>query len=224
MIAKLGGVITQASGTIGGLTISNKGGVPVCSVKSHRTNQNTVAQQETQALYLAALAAYTSLPGLTQLAWKMYVIKHPFNNKLGISRRYTAQQFYISQAIPRIASGLGAPGSPPTKPQQGIGYPGTIAFTTGGPYTFNFTSPGGDTSGYYLVSGARTMSTSHIGRLCPRQLTAIHSVYSCNVDVHADWIAKLGEAQQHEIVVLSIRYAGSNSIISAPVRWTLTVN
>jgi hypothetical protein len=223
MIAKLGGIITQASGTIGGLTISNKRGVPVCAMKCHRTNQNTPAQMEAQALYMQALAAYRSLPGLTQLAWKMYVIKHPFNNALGVSRRYTPQQFYLSQAIPRMRAGLGSPGSPPGKPQQSPGFPLAIGFVSGGAYTFSMQCPAGDPSGYYLVDAARCMSTTAIGRLCPRALTAIPATNSCDVDVHDNFVSLLGEAQPSEIVVLSIRYAGALSMISAPVRWQLTV-
>lgn len=224
MIARLGGIITNASGTLGALTVSNRRGVPVCSAKCIRTNQRTIPQQETQALYMHALAAYRELPALTQVAWKMYVLKHPFNNRLGVSRRYTPQQFFVSQALPRMRAGLGSPGSPPTKPQQSVGYPSTIAFAYGGPYTFNFIGPSGDPNGHYLVAAARTMSAARIGRVCFRQLQAQPCTGTCTANLYTTFTDCLGDAQASEIVVLSIRYAGANSIISAPVRWTLTVS
>jgi hypothetical protein len=222
MIARLGGVVTQASGTLGGMTFANKGGVLVVGARARRAKQNTPAQQDAQAMYVRAREAFRLLPALTQYAWKAYVIQHPRVNRLGVARRLNVTQFYLSQAIPRMRAGLGSPGSPPAKPQQSVGYPSTIAFASGGPYTFSFISPAGDPNGYYLVDAARTMSTTALGRLCPRALPAIQSKGSCSVDVHDAFVELLGEIEVGEIVVLSIRYAGGYSIISARVRYTLT--
>jgi len=223
MILRLGGIVTQASGSMGGITISNRRGVQVASARPRRCKQNTVPVQEAQQNYLTALAAYRGLPALTQLAWKMYCIKHPVNNRLGITRRYTPQQLYLSQAIPRLRAGLGTPGSPPGQPQQSIGVPSTMAFTSGGPYTFEFYAPTGAPTGFYLLSVARTTSTTRIGRLCFRALPAYTANVTVSVDIHDDTVARIGELQTNEIAVLSIRYAGTNAILSAPIRWQLTV-
>lgn len=95
-------LVTQASGSVGGITFgNNKGGLYVRS-RAIPTNPNSASQQSARAALTDTVNAWTSI--LTQAqrdAWITYAANTPVVDVFGDSKLITGQQHYIRSNSPR---------------------------------------------------------------------------------------------------------------------------
>jgi hypothetical protein len=100
-------LVTQGSGSVGGLTLShNKGGMYFRS-RALPTNPGTVYQTAVRAIMaqLTALWANT-LTSAQRAAWSDYALNTPIINKLGEAKPIPGLAMYVRCNVPRIQAGL----------------------------------------------------------------------------------------------------------------------
>jgi len=223
MICTFGAVISAASGTVGGVTFARVKGAPVIRTVQTGRNQSTPDQMAQRAAHAAAINAWNGLAAVYKLAWGMYAMRNPRQNRLGVWRRLTGFQFFLKEATIRIRHGIGSPGSPPNLGQQGIGQPTGLVFYAGGPYEISINSPTGDPHGYYLFAGHRPMSAVSYKKTYYHVLPACYIEHAATFDIQADWDAKMGAMEAGELFIVQVRYVGLNSLISAAATYRSTV-
>jgi len=223
VIVRLGGMITQASGSLGAIQFASGRATPVVKMRRRSSTQQTPDQLEHQAAHAAAAAAWTSLIDAHKFAWKLYAIKQVRNNRLGMSRQLTAFQLFVQQNTLRAQIGATLRTNPPKLGMSGIGVPAYIGFVAGGAYTIYMLSPTTDPHGWYVIYGHRPVSTTHTGRVFKHVVYSAAVEHSMNVDISAEWAAKMGPMDASEKYWIAIRYLGDNSLASAPLTLTGTV-
>ena len=100
-------LITQASGSIGGMTASRNKGGAYFRARALPTNPNTPEQQAVRG-YLGTLAnLWTNvLTPANRVLWDFYAFNVPVINAVGDSIQLTGQQMYIRANVPRLQAGL----------------------------------------------------------------------------------------------------------------------
>jgi hypothetical protein len=223
MIVKMGAVVSQASGSIGGITFSNRKGSPVCSLKGRQCDKKTDAQITHQAAHANTARAWQDLSGASRFQWNLYALKHTRLNRLGVQRKMTGYQFFMKENTLLAQIGGTLRQTPPLQGQCGAGYPAVTIFYTGGPYTLEMSPPATDTTGWYAIYGARPCKTVNTGRLFPRLVHAEYVSGYTAFDLYAPWLAVFGEMASSELYWLAMRYVGSNSLASALLSYTQVV-
>jgi hypothetical protein len=107
-------LMTQASGSLGGITASrNKSGMYFRS-RATPTNPNTPYQVAVRAIMAQLAAAWGSLSATNQGLWQEYAWNVPVLNPLGDQIELTGQQMFIRSNVPRIQAGLARVDAGPT--------------------------------------------------------------------------------------------------------------
>jgi hypothetical protein len=223
MIVKMGAVVSQASGSIGGLTFANRKGSPVCQLKGRQCDKKTDAQITHQAAHAATARAWQNLSGGARFQWHLYALKNTRLNRLGVQRKMTGYQFYMKENCLLRQIGGTPRTTPPLKGQCGAGYPAVTIFYAGGPYTLEMSPPATDTTGWYAIYGARPHKTVNTGRLFPRLVHAEYVSGYTVFDLFTPWTDIFGLMASSELYWLGIRYIGSNSLTSALLSYTQVV-
>jgi hypothetical protein len=223
MIVRYGTLIAQASGALGGIVLSNRRGQPTASLRPHRVARNTAPQVTQQAAAATAAHGYQNLSTASKIAWALYAAKTPRQSRLGVARKLSPFQCYVAQNTLRANIGAALRTTPPTKGMSGPGYPTSVAFSAGGPYTLELLSPSTDPTGYYVVYGHRPCSTLRIGRQFRRLVYSEHVNAAMSVDLEPYWTAIFGTMASGELYWLAVRYLGDNSLASALWQFTGTV-
>jgi len=108
-------LITQASGSVGGLTFSRNGGGMYCRARAVPTNPGSAFQTAVRG-YLAQLtAAWSTI--LTQVqrdAWANYAANTPIVDRLGESKPIPSLAQYVRSNVPRLQAGLSRVDDGPT--------------------------------------------------------------------------------------------------------------
>ena len=223
MIVRLGGMITQASGSLGAIQFASGRATPVVKMRRRSSTQHTPDQLDHQAAHATAAAAWNAITDAQKFAWKLYALKQVRNNRLGMSRQLTAFQLFVQQNTLRAQIGATLRTNPPRLGMSGIGIPAFIGFTSGGSYRIYMISPTTDPDGWYVIYGHRPVSTTHTGRVFKHVVYAAAVEDSMDVDISATWAAKMGPMTASERYWIAIRYLGDNSLASAPLSLTGTV-
>lgn len=99
-------LVTQVSGSIGGMVGShNKGGM-YFRARSIPTNPQTPAQVAARNALTSVVDAWTNLTEVQRSAWAIYAQNVPVTNKLGDSIQLSGQQHYVRTNTARIRAGL----------------------------------------------------------------------------------------------------------------------
>jgi len=108
-------LITQASGSIGGMTASRNKGGAYFRARALPTNPNTPEQQAVRG-FLGALANEWAniLTPAQRVLWDFYAYNVPVINKVGDSINLTGQQMFIRSNVPRLQAGLARVDGGPT--------------------------------------------------------------------------------------------------------------
>lgn len=104
-------LVTEASGSIGGLTASHNRGGQYLRARAIPVNSNTLQQQAVRQLLAARAAAWGSI--LTQAqrdGWEAYADLVPLPDSLGEPRKSTGLNHYIRCNVPRMQAAMA--GSP----------------------------------------------------------------------------------------------------------------
>lgn len=100
-------IITQGSGSIGGMTFSHNRGGPYIRARATPTNPNTVYQQAVRAaMSQLSVLWQTILTAPQRTAWAAYAENVPVKNALGDNIFLTALNHYIRSNVPRIQTAL----------------------------------------------------------------------------------------------------------------------
>lgn len=101
------GLMTQASGSLGGLTAShNKGGLYL-RARTVPTNPNTTFQQEIRGFMSTLTSLWgNTLTALQREAWATYAAAMEIVNPLGDDRTLTGLNHYVRSNVPRLQAGL----------------------------------------------------------------------------------------------------------------------
>lgn len=94
-------VLTQASGSVGGLTYAHNRGGMYTRARSIPTNPNTERQQWLRAAFGGRIQAWSMLTDEERAAWKVYAENTPFTDKLGDQIKLTGQQQFVRSNTPR---------------------------------------------------------------------------------------------------------------------------
>jgi hypothetical protein len=223
MIVRLGGMISQASGTLGALQFTSGRTAPTVKMRRVSSNQSTPDQLDHQAAHATAAAAWNALTDAHKFAWKLYALKQVRQNRLGVARQLTPFQLFMGQNTLRAQVGAPLRTGPPKYGMTGVGTPAFIGFTSGGSYRVYMIAPSTDTVGYYVIYGHRPVSTTHTGRVFKHVVYSGACTTSIDVDISATWDAKLGPMASTEKYWIAVRYLGDNSLASAPIALTGTV-
>lgn len=223
MIIRHGTLVAQASGSLGSTTFSNRAGVAICSQRPRRPNSQTPEQAAQRVAHTSAIQAWRDLTSAQRWAWNLYALRNPRLNRLNVSRRLTGFQFYMHEAVARLSAGLAAPGAPPRYGQLAIGSVSALYFDDTPLYYFEATTPTLDPHGAYLFAIHRPHSSKATKKPYWHSLPAYAVEDSAALDLSAAVIAKVGAFSPTELYMLSCRYAGNNSLVSAPATLTATV-
>lgn len=110
-------IVTQASGSIGGVTYSHNRGGMYRRARAIPTNPNSVGQQDVRMYLGAAAAAWSNtLTAAQRLAWENYANLTPITDALGDPLVLTGQQMYIRSAVMRQRAGAELFHDGPTTP------------------------------------------------------------------------------------------------------------
>jgi hypothetical protein len=100
-------LVTQVSGSIGGMTGSHNQGGMYMRARSIPTNPNTAQQQAVRnAMALLATAWQNSLTADQRAAWGVYAANVPLIDRLGEARTVTGIAMYCRSNVPLIQAGL----------------------------------------------------------------------------------------------------------------------
>ena len=99
-------IVTQASGSIGGVTASRNRGGMYFRARSVPTNPNTPQQQAVRNNFAALTAGWSLLTPAQRTAWSVYAANTPIINPLGDTIYLTGQQMYIRCNAARKQAGL----------------------------------------------------------------------------------------------------------------------
>lgn len=100
-------IITQASGSIGGITASHNRGGMYFRARSIPTNPGTSFQTAVRNIMTSLVTYWTeTLTAAQRTSWNVYAANVPRLDTLGESRLITGQQTFISYNTPRIQAGL----------------------------------------------------------------------------------------------------------------------
>lgn len=101
-------IITQGSGSLGGMTLSrNKGGMYL-RARAIPTNPSSDAQVVARNAMSEASTAWADiLSGAQRDAWEQYAFNTPVTNVLGDPLSLSGQQMYIRCNVPRIVGAVG---------------------------------------------------------------------------------------------------------------------
>lgn len=107
-------LITQASGSIGGLTASrNKGGMYFRS-RSIPTNPSSERQQIVRGLMTTLSSAWNALTEAQRDGWNLYGSETPVIDRLGDAIQLSGQQHFIRSNVPRLQNDLDLAEDAPT--------------------------------------------------------------------------------------------------------------
>lgn len=109
-------LLTQASGSVGGLTASHNRGGMYMRARSIPVNTNTSFQQ-TVRNFMSLLTArwVNTLTSLQREAWAVYAEQTPMTDALGESRTIPALAHYVRSNIARLQAGLAVVDPGPTQ-------------------------------------------------------------------------------------------------------------
>lgn len=108
-------ILTQASGSVGGLTFSRNAGGAYTRGRSVPTNPNTPAQQAVKAFLSNLSQQWTSLLTVAQrAAWEAYAQAVPVKDTLGEERPISGNAMFIRCNMPRLVAGLALVAAGPT--------------------------------------------------------------------------------------------------------------
>lgn len=108
-------LLTQASGSIGGLTASRNRGGMYMRARAIPVNTNTSFQQAVRN-FLAILTSrwVNTLTALQREAWAVYAEQTPMTDSLGESRTIPALAHYVRSNVARLQAGLSIVDAGPT--------------------------------------------------------------------------------------------------------------
>lgn len=109
------GLITEGSGSIGGLTISHNAGGMYLRARAIPVNQNSVYQQAVRG-HVNSLSNHwiNTLTEAQRTAWATYADNVPLPGPLGDPRVVSGLNHYIRSNVPRLQSGLARVDDGPT--------------------------------------------------------------------------------------------------------------
>lgn len=110
-----GSMVTEMSGSLGGITAARNRGGLYLRARSGSPNPNSPAQQDARTSFSALVTAWTSTLTETQReGWRDYAANVTVTNPLGDAHNLTGQQWYIGNNTPRIIAGLARVDDAPT--------------------------------------------------------------------------------------------------------------
>jgi hypothetical protein len=100
-------IITEASGSVGGLTASHNRGGLYLRARVIPVNPNTVQQQEIRSLVAMLTSRWQSiLTELQRASWDLYALNVPLPDRLGEPRNVGGIAMYVRSNVPRLQDGL----------------------------------------------------------------------------------------------------------------------
>lgn len=100
------GIITAASGSLGGLTASHNRGGQYLRARVIPTNPSSGPQVAIRAIFGSLATAWQTLTDDQRAAWTTYAINVPVINRLGDPINLTGQQMYIRNNTAAVQVGL----------------------------------------------------------------------------------------------------------------------
>ena len=99
-------LLTQASGSVGGLTFSHNQGGLYTRARSIPVNTNTPLQQTVRLLMGAAQSAWRELTAAVRSDWAAYATGTPVVNSLGDTIKLTGLMMFLRQFVSRGQAGV----------------------------------------------------------------------------------------------------------------------
>lgn len=100
-------LITQASGSVGGLTFSRNRGGMYCRGKAMPVNPNTAFQNAIRTIFQGLSTAWNGeLSAIERDAWDVYAENTVFTDRLGETIKLTGQSCFCQCNTPRIQAGM----------------------------------------------------------------------------------------------------------------------
>lgn len=106
--------ITNASGSIGGMTAAKNRGGLYLRARAAVTNPQTAGQTLIRTVFSAASTAWRTLTSGQQEGWTNYALNSPRTNFAGDPLILTGSQMYIALNTPRMQAGIDPVATPPT--------------------------------------------------------------------------------------------------------------
>lgn len=108
-------LVTQASGSIGGMTAAHSRGALYLRSRGGMTNPNSPAQQSVRTILANLQIAWqVNVTPAQRSAWETYGQNVPTTNRLGSVQFLTAHQWYIACNVTRMRGGLARIDAAPT--------------------------------------------------------------------------------------------------------------
>ena len=110
-----GSFVTEASGSLGGITAARNKGGQYLRARAVPVNPNSPSQQSARTSFASLVTIWTeSLTPTQRQSWDTYAQNVPVTNKLGDTKLLSGQNWYIGTNTPRIIAGLSSVASAPT--------------------------------------------------------------------------------------------------------------
>jgi hypothetical protein len=106
MLLKFGSIVTDASGSVAGLTIARNRGGAYARARTSPIQPNSTRQAAIRGIFAAAINSWTNLLSVGQRQmWEAYASAVPYTNAFGETRYYSGQQRYSQCYIAAVNAG-----------------------------------------------------------------------------------------------------------------------
>jgi len=161
-IARLGPIVTAASGTVGGIVIANTAAGAVLKTRPIQTPSNSEAALTARAAFRAAQNAWDVLGTEDRAAWRAFASRIADTNRLGSSRAPSAREVYVRNNTRNIFCGGAAIDTAPTELSPAFPKLLSASMTVGVSYTVVFSAT--SISHLIIIKAQRGMATTHSKR------------------------------------------------------------
>jgi hypothetical protein len=107
-------VLTQASGSVGGMTYTRCRGGMVIRARAMPVNKNSPLQQAVRSWLTVLATAWNVLTDAQRAAWETYAMAVQLQNSLGDPENVSGRNHFIRSNLPRLQAGLTVVSAGPT--------------------------------------------------------------------------------------------------------------
>lgn len=214
-IIKYGGVVAQATGRMGGMTLVQGKGAKVVRMRPHSTPAKRRGGTGYAHLISQVNTAWKSITASQRRDWEALALDAPRRNRLGEERNITGRQLFLSENLVRARAGVTLFTGVPRYRDTGIGALTALVFYEGGPYTIGYTPPiggGGYLAGYLVVRGDRACSKSGFRAKAIKYVGAYRFTAADTIDCEPEWTAAMGAMVSDEIYAIELQYLPDNGL------------
>lgn len=211
-------IVGSISGSVGGSNFVAGRGSPVVRQRGLKSRNTSAFAQAAQAKNALVRVLWRQLSANSRLAWNIGANNLSRTNRLGVQRRISGWQFYMSHAMFLEPDEIVALTEPPLFIKAPNYLPPAVVFVAGGPYEITLNVPTGGPLQFALIYGSRSMRPS-VPKFFKNFKFIVRFAQTPNpVNVFDEWVLRFGELISGEFFAVDTRRFFPGNLVSNPVR------